>query len=187
MRRYCLRGILPRVRRVGSQKTAKPMSDAPEIIIRLAEPTDAPSLARLRYEFRAGHDPATEAEAGFVARCRAWMASRLTPESHWRCWVVEEAGRLAGAVWLQLIEKIPNPGAEAETHGYISNLYVEPSRRGAGLGSMLMDTCLRFCEKEAVDAVILWPTPPSRSLYERHGFAVREDLLERRLGPIHSQ
>ena len=53
-----------------------------------------------------------------------------------------------------------------------------------GLGSMLIDACLRFCgEKEAVDAVILWPTPRSRRLYERHGFAVREDILERRLGP----
>jgi GNAT superfamily N-acetyltransferase len=159
------------------------MSDPPEIIIRLAGPADAMSLAWLRYEFRAGHDPATEAEADFLARCGDWMVARLASGSHWRCWVAEEAGRLVGTIWVQLIEKIPNPGAEAESHGYISNLYVEPSRRGAGLGSMLMDTCLRYCEKESVDAVILWPTPHSRPLYERHGFAVREDLLEQRLSP----
>src|SRR5215475_10255049 len=162
------------------------MSDASEIIIRLAEPTDAPSLARLRYEFRAGHDPATEDEADFLARCGAWMSSRLAPGSSWLCWVVEVAGILVGAIWLQLIEKIPNPGAEAEKHGYISNLYVEPSRRGAGLGAILIDNCVRFCEKEAVDAVILWPAPRSRRLYERHGFAMREDLLERRMSPIPS-
>jgi GNAT superfamily N-acetyltransferase len=162
------------------------MSDAPEIIIRLAGPADAPALARLRYEFRAGHEPAIEDEADFLARCGAWMAARLAPGSHWRCWMAEEAGRLVGAIWLQLIEKIPNPSAEAETHGYISNLYVEPSRRGAGLGSMLIDASLRFCEKEIVDAVFLWPTPRSRRLYERHGFTVREDLLERRPGLIPS-
>ena len=163
------------------------MSDASEIMIRLAGPTDAPSLARLRYEFRAGRDPAMEDESDFQARCGAWMAARLAPGSHWRCWVAEEAGRLVGAIWLQLIEKIPNPGAESENHGYISNLYVKPSRRGGGLGAMLIDSCLRFCEKEDVDAVILWPTPRSRRLYERHSFAVREDLLERRLGPTPSQ
>lgn len=28
-----------------------------------------------------------------------------------------------------------------------------------------------------VDAVILWPTPASRTLYDRHGFAVRDDLF----------
>jgi GNAT superfamily N-acetyltransferase len=38
----------------------------------------------------------------------------------------------------------PNPGAETENHVYVSNPYVEPSRQGAGLGSMLMDTCLRL-------------------------------------------
>ncbi len=161
-------------------------SDTPEIIIRLAGPEDARALARLRYEFRVGHDPATEDEADFLARCGAWMAARLAPGSHWRCWVAEEADRLVGAIWLQIIEKIPNPGAEAENHGYISNLYVEPSRRGAGIGSMLIDACVRFCEKEAVDAMILWLTPRSRRLYERYGFAVREDLLERRLDPTYS-
>jgi len=163
------------------------MSDAPEIIIRMAGPTDAPALARLRYEFRACHTPATEDEADFLARCGAWMSARLAPGRNWHCWVVEEGGRFVGTIWLQIIEKIPNPGAETENHGYISNLYVEPSRRGVGLGSMLLDSCLRFCEKESVDAVILWPTPRSRRLYERYGFAVREDLLERRLDPTHSR
>jgi GNAT superfamily N-acetyltransferase len=163
------------------------MSDKPKIIIRLAELTDAPSLARLRYEFRASHDLATEDEAAFLARCGAWMAARLAPGSSWHCWVAEEAGRVVGAIWLQLIEKIPNPGAEAEHHGYISNLYVEPARRGFGLGAMLIEACVRFCEKEALDAVILWPTPRSRRLYERHGFTVREDLFERRMGQTHSK
>lgn len=163
------------------------MSDAPEIIIRPAWTEDSPALARLRYEFRASQDPATEDESHFLARCDTWMAARLEPGSQWRCWLVEEANRLVGAIWLQLIEKIPNPGAEAEKHGYISNLYVEPPRRGAGLGSLLIDTCLSFCEKEALDAVILWPTPRSRRLYERHGFAVCEDLLERRMGQTHSR
>jgi GNAT superfamily N-acetyltransferase len=163
------------------------MSDAPEIIIRPASPADAPSLARLRYDFRAGHEPATEDEADFLARCGAWMSSRLAPGGPWRCWVIELSGRLIGSIWLQLIEKIPNPGAETEKHAYISNLYIESSRRGAGLGSILIDTCARFCEKEGVDAMILWPTPRSRHLYERHGFAVRNDLFERRLGQTHSQ
>jgi GNAT superfamily N-acetyltransferase len=160
------------------------MNDAPEIIIRSAEPTDAPALALLRYELRAGHDPAYEPEADFLARCNAWMTTRLAPGSLWRCWVAEEAATLIGAIWLQIIEKMPNPGAESEKHGYISNFYVEPSRRGAGLGSRLIETCLRYCEKEALDAVILWPTPRSRHLYERYGFAAPDDLFERRLGQM---
>jgi GNAT superfamily N-acetyltransferase len=150
------------------------------VIIRPAGPPDAPSLAKLRYDFRAAQDPVTEPEAEFLARCTAWMGSRLAPGGSWRCWVAEEAGQLVGTIWLHLIEKLPNPVAEAERHGYISSLYVDPSRRGTGVGSRLLDACLRVCADERLDAVILWPTPRSRSLYQRHGFAVREDLLERR-------
>ena len=156
-----------------------------EVTIRLAAPGDAPALAQLRYDFRSSQDPATEPEADFLARCTGWMAARLAPESSWRCWVAEEAGQLVGTLWLELIEKIPNPVAESESHGYISSVYVEPSRRGTGLGSRLLDTCLRICMDEGLDAVVLWPSARSRRLYQRHGFAARDDLFERRLGPAH--
>jgi GNAT superfamily N-acetyltransferase len=144
---------------------------------------DVPALARLRYEFRAGHDAPTEPETEFLARCVAWMEARLASGSSWRCWIAEEAGRAVGTIWLQRIEKLPNPLQEAESHGYVSSLYVVPSSRGAGLGGLLLNACLESCLAEEMDAVILWPTPRSRSLYLRHGFAVRDDLLERRLRP----
>jgi GNAT superfamily N-acetyltransferase len=86
-----------------------------------------------------------------------------------------------GTAWLQLIEKLPNPVAEPEVHGYVSSLYVEPSRRGVGIGARLLETCLRTCEEEGVDAVLLWPTARSRALYARHGFAIRDDVMEKRL------
>jgi GNAT superfamily N-acetyltransferase len=154
-----------------------------DLTIRLAAPADAPVLARLRYDLRANTDPATEPEAEFLARCTSWMAVRLAAGGSWRCWVAEEAGRVVGTIWLCRIEKLPNPAAEPECHGYISSVYVDPSRRGNGVGSLLLDTCLRVCMEEGMDAVVLWPTPRSRGLYERHGFAVRDDLFERRLAP----
>ena len=148
--------------------------------VRPAVVADAPALARLRYEFRAGIEPTAESETAFVERCTAWMLERLRPGASWLCWVAQSRGAIVGSAWLQLIEKLPNPVAEPELHGYISSLYVEPAHRQAGLGSALLAECLRECEAMAVDAVILWPTPRSRSLYVRHGFAVRDDLLERR-------
>ncbi len=36
------------------------------------------------------------------------------------------------------------------------------------------------CDAQDVDVVMLWPTPDSRRLYERHGFTVRDDVLCRR-------
>jgi GNAT superfamily N-acetyltransferase len=152
-------------------------------IIRPAQPGDSAVLARLRYEFRASEDPPLESELDFLARCAAWMETRLVAGGSWRAWLAEEPGGVAGTIWLQLIEKLPNPVGEAESHGYVSNLYVRPTRRGEGLGSRLLGACLDACVAGRVDAVILWPTPRSRPLYERHGFAVTNDLLERRLSP----
>jgi GNAT superfamily N-acetyltransferase len=149
--------------------------------IRSATTRDAVALAGLRYEFRSEIDPVAETKAAFVERCAAWMARRLEPAGAWRCWVADTGDAIAGTVWLELVEKLPNPIGEPEWHGYVSSLYVRPEYRGTGLGSALLDACLRECETQAVDAVVLWPTPASRSLYLRHGFAVREDLMERRL------
>lgn len=147
-------------------------------VFRLATPADAPALARLRYEFRAALNEAVETEDAFFARAAPWMAGRLSEGASWRCWVAENSGAIVGHLWLQLVEKIPNPAPELEQHAYITNAYVRPGQRGSGVGAMLLETALAFCREQGVDSVILWPTEKSRALYARHGFAVRGDIME---------
>jgi GNAT superfamily N-acetyltransferase len=141
-------------------------------VLREARASDAAALARLRWEFRAGLEPAREGEAAFLRRCQAWMESRLAPGSAWRCWVIEERGEILGQAWVQILEKVPNPNptAEPEQHACISNVYVRAASRGRGRGARLMACCLEWCRARDVDSVILWPSDQSRSLYERLGF-----------------
>jgi GNAT superfamily N-acetyltransferase len=148
--------------------------------IRPAIPEDAEELARLRHGFRTEWQPATEPEAEFRRRCTLWMKDRLAPDSRWRCWVAVTEERLVGTIWLQVIEKLPNPGDESELHGYVSSVYVVPPLRNAGVGTGLVTVCLAECDALGVDAVFLWATPDSRRLYQRHGFDLRDDLLDRR-------
>ena len=96
----------------------------------------------------------------------------------WHCWVAEADEQLIGAVWLQLVEKIPNPRSEAEHHAYLTNFYVDERARGRGIGSHLLRAVIDWCQTRDVHAIILWPTERSRSLYERNGFAVRDDIME---------
>lgn len=147
--------------------------------IRRARPADAAALARLRLAFRGEVAPAREEAGLFLDRCERWMAERLGG-GEWRAWVAAGGDTVVGSAWLRLVDKLPNPGEEPEWHGYLSSLYVAPQWRGAGLGSALLQVCLEECDRRGVDAVLLWPTPQSRSLYLRHGFAVRDDLLQRR-------
>jgi GNAT superfamily N-acetyltransferase len=148
--------------------------------IRAATADDAEELARLRFDFRTEWRPATEPETEFLSRCTRWMRERLMAGSSWRCWVAVAEGRLVGTIWLQLIEKLPNPADEPELHGYVSSVYVLPRLRNAGVGTGLVTVCLAECDARGVDAVFLWSTPDSRRLYQRHGFALRDDLLDRR-------
>ncbi len=155
-----------------------------EWIIRLADQKDAGELARLRFEFRASMNEAAEPEEEFVARCEEWMAARLGGGTAWRCWVAEGRGvGLAGHLWLQLVEKIPNPVPELEWHGYITNVYVREEARGGGLGGRLVEAAMAHCREAGVDSVVLWPTERSRGLYGRHGFGEPEDMLEAIIDP----
>jgi GNAT superfamily N-acetyltransferase len=147
--------------------------------IRAATPEDASALARLRYEFRASIGVPDEPREGFVERCVAWMTPRLMPDARWRAWVAEGPEGIVGAVWIGLIEKMPNPIAEPEEHGYLTNFYVQPTVRGTGTGTALLDSALGWCAERGVHAVMLWPTERSRALYERHGFAAPSSLMER--------
>lgn len=147
--------------------------------IRLATASDASMLAELRYAFRSGTGArVTEDEAEFVRRCGLWMEERLGHGSLWRCWIAERDGAAMGHLWVQLIEKIPNPTSEPEYHAYITNFYVREEARGQGIGSLLLSAALDWCKAQDVHAAILWPTERSRPLYLRHGFDVRADLLE---------
>jgi GNAT superfamily N-acetyltransferase len=168
------------VRPVGPATYGRPMKD--EIRIRRGAPEEAAELARLRYAFRAELDPPVESESAFVARCTGWMHQQLGPGGSWSCWVAADGTALVGTVWLQLIEKLPNPVGHAGFHGYVSSVYVVPHLRNTGIGSALLAACVTEAGTKGLDALFLWPTDLSRPLYERQGFAVPEDLLERRSG-----
>lgn len=145
--------------------------------VRRATPSDALALARLRYAFRAERSPAVEREDEFVPRCSAWMAARLGSDSVWSAWLLDCDGEASGTVWLQVVDKLPNPGSEPEVHGYITNFYVRPACRGSGAGSRLLAAALARCRALEVDSVFLWPTERSVPLYERHGFRRATTML----------
>ena len=147
------------------------------ITVRLATSADKTRLAELRYEFRAGRAETTESRDDFLRRCTEWMERRLTGRT-WRCWVAVRGQTIVGHLWLQLIEKIPNPIAEAEWHAYITNMYVQEAERG-GVGSALLREALDWCGTQDIDYVVLWPTTRSRTLYARGGFEATDAVLAR--------
>ena len=149
--------------------------------IRLATSADWCALAEMRYRFRTEVGSPAEPKSRFVRRCTSWMKKRFrSGSSLWRCWVVDDGKQLLGHVCVQLFEKMPNPVNEREAHAYLTNFYVVPEMRGRGLGRKLLNKALSWCRAQGADAVILWATPESKSLYRRCGLLESDDILELR-------
>jgi GNAT superfamily N-acetyltransferase len=108
----------------------------------------------------------------FVKEIRAFVADVLTDGRPWRAWVAEDANRLVGCVWLQLVERVPHPSRERWERplAYVTNMYVEPDRRSAGLGRGLLEAAIAFAREREVGGILLWPSRRSVPFYERAGF-----------------
>ena len=159
-----------------------------QVRIRMAAAADAPALAASRYRFRttfdaphpAAPDVAFESEAAFVARA-APLISRFLGAGRWQAWIAERDGRICGHLFLQLIEKMPNPDPrEPERLGYLTSFFVEPELRDRAVGSALMEELEAFALHSGVEKIlIVGTTQRSRSLYARRGYASSADLLQK--------
>jgi ribosomal protein S18 acetylase RimI-like enzyme len=137
----------------------------------MAVPDDWRELARLRWDFRLEHGtPASTTFERFAEEFQGFAEEALA--GSWRVWVADDGAALVGCVWLQLVEKVPHPsrGRWQRPLGYVTNMYVAPEQRNAGIGRRLLDEALGFASERGVDGVVVWPTDRSIPFYRRAGF-----------------
>lgn len=144
---------------------------------------DIPELARLRWELYAEQDGVpTEAFDTYVERFSRFARSALTSDD-WRAWVARIGDELVAAMWLHTLHRVPVPGKRAGPIGYLTNVYVTPEHRNAGLGAEMLDQITAWCRGEGFSTVIVWPTERSRPFYRRGGFTRPQEPLVIELEP----
>jgi len=158
-----------------------------DLEIRGARAGDAPAMAKLMVRgnstYRAFAPRFWQPPA--FGRTQAQWNLRLHESDRWTRVVIDPDDNLVALVSWRPAREHGDEGIELPGVGYISHLYVEPSRWGGGIASGLLELAEAAMREAENTRAILWtPTDaPARGFYERCGW--RLDGRERWSTELH--
>lgn len=110
-----------------------------------------------------------------VAQIVADFINNYNPDRE-RCWIAEMDGEIVGSVFVV---------QSSETVAKLRLLLVEPKARGLGLGTRLVEECIRFARRRGYRKLMLWTNSvllEARHIYKKCGFKLIEEEAHHSFG-----
>ena len=139
-------------------------------LYRLAEISDAPQLANLRWGLRSDDAPMADAaaKARFVQDFIAWMDKASGQDLvHW---FAEQDDALIGVISVRIIPMLPSREEMHGRFGYLTNTYVLPGQRNKGVGTALLAAVKDWAQGQKLELLVVWPSERAYPFYARGGY-----------------
>jgi DNA-binding MarR family transcriptional regulator/N-acetylglutamate synthase-like GNAT family acetyltransferase len=110
-----------------------------------------------------------------VAQIVADFLNNYNPDRE-RCWIAEMDGEIVGSVFVV---------QSSETVAKLRLLLVEPKARGLGLGTRLVEECIRFARRRGYQKLMLWTNSillEARHIYKKCGFKLIDEEAHHSFG-----
>ncbi|MCP2336250.1 bifunctional helix-turn-helix transcriptional regulator/GNAT family N-acetyltransferase [Actinomadura rupiterrae] len=180
-----------RDRLVGAMRTVRELLDDAEasasgpsgkVVLRPLGPGDLGWVVQRNGELYASECGWDRSYEALVARVVAEYSEQHDPACE-NAWIAELDGRRVGSVFC-----VRRDASTAQ----LRLLIVEPDTRGAGIGGLLVDECVRFAAGCGYERMVLWTTAlqePARRIYARAGFELvdKEPPSERFGDTVHGE
>lgn len=138
---------------------------SPNVVLRAPQPGDLGWVIERHAAHYASEQQWDATLEATVARIVADFAEG--DDSRQAAWIAESDGERVGCVFCV--------AADQEATAQLRLLLVESSARGAGIGTRLVEECLRFAKQSGYTAIMLWTIEvlvAARRIYARSGFKI---------------
>ncbi|WP_034590382.1 GNAT family N-acetyltransferase [Hamadaea tsunoensis] len=133
------------------------------MIVRIGGVADAAALAELR-----------DIEAHQVAAFTEWVADHAET---YLPFVAEVDGKIIGAAWLLVAERVPGNGSLERRYGDVQSVMVREEHRNQGVGAALMAAILAEARARDLLHVTVHSGRRAVDFYLRNGFSHHRQLL----------
>ena len=142
---------------------------------RKADKKDIPLLVNIRKKqlIDEGIEPNIDIDEELTKYFNSKLADNSLVE-----WIAEEDNKIIATAAILFIDFPPTYTNKTGRKGYITNMYTEPTSRGKGIATGMLDRLVNEARERNINKILLVASKLGRPVYKKYGFQGTDEWLE---------